>query len=120
MASSILTPRTQKTCADIGFLSNTGPDHLKNHKATKLKCWAIIGTPAKRHLMVFRWQAIDGPLIVVKWYLDPSSPHQLGKRGKNVIKVGPPLTKLSGSAHGRSRPCNIKIQNSMLGSVSFR
>ena len=30
----------------IGFLSNTGLDPLKNHKATK----AIIGTPAKRHL----------------------------------------------------------------------
>ena len=29
------------------------------------------------------------------WYSDPPSPHQL----KNV-KVGPPLTKLSGSAHG--------------------
>ena len=31
------------------------------------------------------------------WYLDPSSPHQLRK--KNVIRVGPPLIKLSGSAH---------------------
>ena len=34
---------------NIGFLSNTGPDPLKNHKAS-IQCWAIIGTPAKRHL----------------------------------------------------------------------
>ena len=29
---------------NIGFPSNTGPDPLKNHKAT-------IGTPAKRHFI---------------------------------------------------------------------
>ena len=32
---------------NIGVLSNTSPDPLKNHKATKP---AIIGMPAKRHL----------------------------------------------------------------------
>ena len=32
------------------------------------------------------------------WYLDRSSPHQ---QNKPVVKVGPPLTKLSGSAHGQ-------------------
>ena len=34
--------------------------------------------------------------------LDPASPHQTKKKQtkkKNVVKVGPPLTKLSGSAH---------------------
>ena len=46
------------------FLSNrnTGPDPLK---FSKLTSWAIIGTPAKRHLKVFRWQADDGPLLVI-------------------------------------------------------
>ena len=36
----------------IGFLSNTDPDALKNHKASKtaFNVLAIIGTPAKRHL----------------------------------------------------------------------
>ena len=37
-----------------------------------------------------------------KWYLDPSSLIKLKKskkKKKNVVKVGPPLTKLSGSAH---------------------
>ena len=46
---------------------NTGPNPLKNCSyQASIQCWAIIGTPAKRHLFV---------------------------------KVGPPLTKLSGSAH---------------------
>ena len=36
-----------KITKNIGFLSNTGLDPLKNHKATKS---AIIGTPAKCHL----------------------------------------------------------------------
>ena len=30
-----------------------------------------------------------------KWYSDPLSPHQQ----KNIVRVGPTLTKLSGSAH---------------------
>ena len=34
---------------NIGFFSNTGPDGLKNLKAT-IQCWAIIGPPAKCHL----------------------------------------------------------------------
>ena len=40
-----------KNHKNIGFLSNTGPDPLKNHKATKLvfNVWAIIGPPANRH-----------------------------------------------------------------------
>ena len=33
---------------NLGFLSNTGPDPLKNHKATKPAF--NIGPPAKRHL----------------------------------------------------------------------
>ena len=33
----------------IKFLSNTGPDPLENHKATK-PAWTIIGSPAIRHL----------------------------------------------------------------------
>ena len=38
-----------KNHKNIGFPSNTGPDPLINHKATKS---AFIGTPAKRHLNV--------------------------------------------------------------------
>ena len=44
-------------------------------------------------------ETAGGPIMArLWWYLDPSSPHQLEKNEKkNVIKVGPPLTKLSGS-----------------------
>ena len=56
---------TLKNPENIGFPSNTGPDLLKNHcYQVSNQCWAIIGTLAKRHLMAFRWQADDGPLIV--------------------------------------------------------
>ena len=34
----------------------------------------------------------------LKWYLDPLSPNEL--KLKKRKKVGPPLKKLSGSAHG--------------------
>ena len=51
---------------NIGFLSNTGPDPLKSRSyLASIQYWAIIGMPAKRHLMMFCWQADDGPLIVV-------------------------------------------------------
>ena len=39
----------QENHKNIGFLRNTGPDPLKNHKAT-IQFWVIIGTPANRHL----------------------------------------------------------------------
>ena len=71
-----------KNHKNIRFPSNTGPDPLKKHKATKR---AIIGMAAKRHVDV-------GPLMVVF----------ASSQKKNVFKVGPPLTKLSGSAH-----CNL-------------
>ena len=44
--------------------------------------------------MAFRWRTDDSPLIVV-FGLDPPSPYQL----KKGVEVGPPLTKLSGSAY---------------------
>ena len=54
-----------KNHKNIGFLSNTGPDPLKNYKATK---------PAFNFgpLSAFRWRANDGPLIVVfAWIVSP-------------------------------------------------
>ena len=99
-------PPSLKNHKNIGFSSNTGPDPLKNRSyQASIQCWAIIGTQAKRHLMAFRWRAdrnainwrfAGGPIMArLKWYLDPSSPHPK----KKVFKVGPPLTKLSWSAH---------------------
>ena len=56
-----------KNHKNIGFLSNTGMDPLKNHKPTKQAF--NIGP-----LTVHQRNAIDGPLIVV------SSPYQLKKK----------------------------------------
>ena len=57
----------------------------------------------KRHLngvspfkCLFCWRADDGPLIVVFGSSLPSS----NQKKKKKVKVGPLLTKLSGSAHG--------------------
>ena len=48
--------------------------------------------------MVFRWRADDGKLL--SGILYPPSLLQLKKKKKkNVVGVGPPLTKLSRSAH---------------------
>ena len=85
----------------IGFLCNTGP---KNHNATKqafnVKCWAII-SQRNAIWMAFCWWADDGPLLC---YLDPLSPPLIinfknNNKKINVVRVEPPLTKLSGSAH---------------------
>ena len=63
-----------KNYQNIGFSSNTGPDPLKNLSyQASIQCWVIIGTPAKRHLMAFRWRANDGPLIIVLRSSLPSS-----------------------------------------------
>ena len=80
---------------NIGFSRNTGTDPLKNRSyQASIQCLAIISMPAKRHSMAFRWRADDGLLIVVLGSSLPSS-----TRKKNNVKIGPPLTKLSGSAH---------------------
>ena len=83
----------------ILFPSNTGPDPLKNHKATKPAFNVGPSSACKRNAieMTFRWRADGGPHIVVF-----GSPLQLKK---TVVKVGPPLTKLSGSAHALSWFC---------------
>ena len=43
---------------NIGFLSNTGPDPLKNQAS--IQCWAIISPPAKRNLtlLVIFWSSL--------------------------------------------------------------
>ena len=66
----------------IVFLRKTGPNPLKNYKATNL----------------------DSMMARLKWYLDPLSDKKKKKKKKkkNVFCVGPHLTNLSGSAHGVS------------------
>ena len=68
----------------------------KNHKATKPVFNVGPSSARQRNAikMSFRWRANDDPLIVAFWPFHPSS-----TRKKNVVKIGPPLTKRSGSAH---------------------
>ena len=46
-----------------GFLSKTGPDHMRNHKATK-PAFNVAPTLAPSEMM-FRWRANDGLLLVL-------------------------------------------------------
>ena len=79
------TPHPPEKSQNIGFLSNFDPGLLKNYNCAK---------PA------FNVGADDG----LKWYLDPLSllkvskkttnKKKKNKKKKNVVKVGPPLTKL--------------------------
>ena len=48
-------PPPLRTHKNIGFLSNTGPDPLKNHKATKSAC--IVGPSSARQRFA------DGPMM---------------------------------------------------------
>ena len=57
-------PDPLKNHKNIGFLSNTGQDPLKITKPP-FNIWAIIGTPAKCHLMAFPWRVNDGPLMFI-------------------------------------------------------
>ena len=56
-------PTPLQKSQNIGFLSNTGPDPVNNHKATKPAF--NVGPSSARHLY---------------WFLDPLSHHQLKKR----------------------------------------
>ena len=81
-----------KNHKNIGFLSNVGPDPLK---ITKLPGQHSMLGHHQHASKTFPWRADDGPLIVVVFgsFLIPSSTK------KNVVRVGPPLGKPSGSAH---------------------
>ena len=74
--------------------SNTGLDPLKITKLqASIQCWAIICMPEKCHLNDVSLVGQCGPLIVVFESSLPSST----KNKKKTFKVGPPLTKHSGS-----------------------
>ena len=68
--------------------------------------------------MPFKWCFGGGPMMAsLKWYFDPPSPHQLKqKNNKKYVKVGPPLTKLSGSAHVLVWPADNLCKQFGLGS----
>ena len=63
---------------------------------SQIQCWAIIGLPAKLHLNGVSLAGWQWPTFSGIWILSPSLSEK--KRKKNV-RVGPPLTKPSGSSH---------------------
>ena len=74
----VRTPPPLRNYKTIGSLSNIGPDPLINHKATKPA--VNVGQSSTRQRNAI---------------LKVTIPHKLNK---NVVKVGPPLAKPSGSA----------------------
>ena len=88
-----------KNHKNIGLHSNTGLNPLKKYKATKPAFNVGPSSARQRNAikMTFRWRADVGPHIVV---FGSSLISQLTK----VIKVGPPLTKPSGSAYDMFLP----------------
>ena len=89
--AEVLTP-SLKNHKNIGSLSNTGSDPLKNHKTTE-PAFHVGPSSARQRNMAFPWRADDGPLIVV---FHSSLLHVI-----KVVSVGPSPTKLSGSAHAQ-------------------
>ena len=79
----------------IRFLSNTS-DLLENYKATKPAFNVGSSSVHQRNAIyiAFRWRANDYPLLVLFGYPLIPSP-----TNKNIVRVGPHLTKLSGPAH---------------------
>ena len=71
-------PHPPEKSQTIGVLSNSGPDPLKNHKATEPAFNVGPSSARQRNAiqMAFRWRADDGPLIVVFGSSHPTT-HQL-------------------------------------------
>ena len=79
-------PDPLKNYKNIGFLSNTGPDPLNNHKKNKpaFNVGPSLARQQNTIEMAFRWQANDGPLLVVF-----GSPHLKKQTNKNLSKLDP-------------------------------
>ena len=93
-------PPPLKNHKNIGLLSTTGPDPLKNHKASKPA--SMLGHHPHTSEPPFKWRFAGGPMMALQKIAFGSSTPSSRKNKttkKNVVKVGPPMTKLSGSAH---------------------
>ena len=62
-----LPPTHEKITKNIGFLSKTGPDHLKRLLSylASIQCWVFICPSAKHHLNGVSLAAVDDPFIVI-------------------------------------------------------
>ena len=87
-------PDPLKKSQNIWFLSNSGPDPLTNHTAVSQH--SMLGHHQHTSEMPFKWRFAGGPMVLAYsgiWIFPPLIIK------KNVVKVGPPLTKFSGSEH---------------------
>ena len=89
-------PPPLKNHKNIGFLSNSGPDPLKNYEATEPAFNVGLSSAPQPNaiLMAFCWRADDGLLIVVFGHFHPSSTKKQPR-----CQSWTPLTNFSGSAH---------------------
>ena len=73
------------------------PSNPENHKTTKPAFNVDHYRPTSE--TPFQWHFAGRPIIArFRCFLEPRSPQKTN--AKKLIRVGPPLTKLSGSAHG--------------------
>ena len=81
------SPDKSKSCR---VLSNTGPDHLKNHKTSKPACKVLPSLANHRNAiyMAFRWWANDGLLILVFGFF---TPHPQPKKKTKALSEWTPL-----------------------------
>ena len=89
-------PPPLKNHNNIGFLSNSGPDPLKNYEATEPAFNVGLSSAPQPNaiLMAFCWRADDGLFIVVFGHFHPSSTKKNPR-----CQIWTPLTNFSGSAH---------------------
>ena len=95
----LLPPENHK---NIEYLSNTGPDPLKFSKLPSQH--STLGHHRHPSETPFKWRFAGGPMMARFcdiWILSPLKKRKRKKRCQSC-RVGSPLTKLSGSAHGSS------------------
>ena len=99
----------------IGFPCNTGPDPLKITKLPTSQ-HSTVGHYRPASKTPFQWRFAGRPIIALfggLWSLAPL---------KKNNKVGPPLTKLSGSANGLitvHSVCNSMVQRLFLSAFEY-
>ena len=84
-------PPPLKNRKNIGFPNNINPDPLKSQSyLASSQWWSLSARQRNAISMAFRWWPILSCILILSPF---------NKLKKNVVSVGPPLTKLSGSAH---------------------
>ena len=96
----------------IGFPSNSGLNPLKITRLASQH--SMVGHYRHASETPFQWRFAGGPMMAhVKWHFGPlpipstNPPPKKNKKTTTFVSVGPPLTKLSGSAHVLDSTLNV-------------